>query len=206
MEKPRRLTQEEREQRRAELDAFYEKRKSDPERVKMREWIKEAFKADIDAICDFALALKIECGSLRRENESLVKKLNSIYTTSFGLSPDAKIPGYMKYNIAKLGLEIDSQDPASLAFVSGLDVSKELQARKNAFKGHAKNTKARDFVRHEWTEHKAAYQGNKSAFSRDYVRRVKHEFDVDITEKQMREVWLANTPLASKQAGKLANR
>ena len=66
---------------------------------------------------------------------------------------------------------------------------------------HSKNNMAREFVRREWVKHKGDYGGNKSEFSRVYVRRVKNELDVTITEKQMREVWLADNPLASKQAG-----
>ena len=50
------------------------------------------------------------------------------------------------------------------------------------------------FVSSEWAAHKADYTNNKSAFARDYVRRVLREYDVSITEKQMREVWLKGTP------------
>lgn len=74
-----------------------------------------------------------------------------------------------------------------------------------ALKGHAKNHKARAFVETEWAKHRAAYDNNKSAFSRDYVKRVFNELDVTVTEKQMREVWLKDTPSASKPDGMSAN-
>lgn len=68
--------------------------------------------------------------------------------------------------------------------------------------GHAKykrQAEAKDFVQREWEAHKGAYGGNKSAFARDYVRRVHNELDVQVTEKTLREVWLS-TPPTSKPA------
>lgn len=74
-----------------------------------------------------------------------------------------------------------------------------------AFRGatarHASNNRARAWVRIEWETHRGEYANNKSEFSRHYVRRVLHEFSVTITEKQMREVWLRDTPSASIPAG-----
>lgn len=70
---------------------------------------------------------------------------------------------------------------------------------------HKANREAKDFVRSEWSKHREAYGGNKSAFARDYVKRVLNEFSVKVTEKQMREVWLADTPLAGKPDGMLAD-
>jgi hypothetical protein len=65
------------------------------------------------------------------------------------------------------------------------------------YKDHAK---AKEFVQQEWMEHRLAYEGNKSAFARDYVRRVANEYSVKVTEKTLREVWL-HTPVASNDAG-----
>jgi len=79
-----------------------------------------------------------------------------------------------------------------------------IRASKNAIKGHAIRNEAREFAKREWRAHSDSYDGNKSAFARYYVRRVKNEYNVDVTEKQMREVWLVDTPPASKPAGKLA--
>lgn len=75
-------------------------------------------------------------------------------------------------------------------------VKSSERARHSASMKYAKNRKAEDFVIAEWTAHRDAYDNNKSAFARDYVRRVKNEMDVTVTEKQMREVWLKNTPFA----------
>ena len=66
---------------------------------------------------------------------------------------------------------------------------------------HAPTKRARAFVLTEWKQHRSAYSGNKSAFARDYVRRIKHELGVSVTEKTIREVWLADTPNAGKPAG-----
>ncbi|GAB3476760.1 hypothetical protein [Polaromonas eurypsychrophila] len=73
-----------------------------------------------------------------------------------------------------------------------------------ALGGRKKNERyvaARDFVASEWGQHRHAYCHNKSAFSRDYVKRVKNELDVNITEKQMREVWLSDTLTTSNPDG-----
>ena len=70
-----------------------------------------------------------------------------------------------------------------------------------AAKLHAPRNNAKNWVRSEWNEKREAYGGNKSEFARHYVRRIKNERSIDITEKTIREVWLADTPSASKQAG-----
>jgi hypothetical protein len=66
-----------------------------------------------------------------------------------------------------------------------------------ADKRHAPAREAKAFVVGEWKQHGDAYKGNKSDFSRHYVRRVLAEFNVRITEKQMREVWLKDNPVAA---------
>lgn len=73
-------------------------------------------------------------------------------------------------------------------------------AARGAQARHASTNRARAWVSMEWKAHRSEYENNKSEFSRHYVRRVQHEFGVTITEKQMREVWLRDTPPASKPA------
>jgi hypothetical protein len=75
------------------------------------------------------------------------------------------------------------------------------KARRAALRKHGPTNRAKAFVIAEWAKHKSAYSENKSAFARDYVRRVHNEYQVSITEKQMREVWLKDTPSASKPDG-----
>lgn len=70
-----------------------------------------------------------------------------------------------------------------------------------ALSRHGESNNARAWVQSEWLEHREAYGGNKSAFARDYVRRVRNERGVVVTEKQMREVWLKDTPSAGNPAG-----
>ncbi len=79
-------------------------------------------------------------------------------------------------------------------------VDRSQKARSAANARHGKFGQARRFVMEEWLQHKLAYNGNKSAFARDYVRRLKHEFDVGVTEKTIREVWLIRTPPGDLQA------
>ncbi|WP_454903342.1 hypothetical protein [Variovorax gossypii] len=63
-------------------------------------------------------------------------------------------------------------------------------AKKAVAARHASTRPAKQFVTAEWQEHRSEYANNKSAFARDYVRRIKNEFDLKVTEKQLREVWL----------------
>lgn len=73
------------------------------------------------------------------------------------------------------------------------------QASKAALKRHSMKDPARNFILAEWRTHKESYGDNRSAFTRDYVRRVFNEFGVTVTEKTMREVWLRDNPVACKQ-------
>lgn len=92
---------------------------------------------------------------------------------------------------------------STLAHISAMfgPGSSHLLAKTNGEAKHRKTNKAKAFVRAEWHKHRDAYEGNKSAFTRDYVKRVLNEFDALVTEKQMREVWLRDTPSACKPAG-----
>ena len=76
---------------------------------------------------------------------------------------------------------------------------KEL-ARSGAVERHSKGNAARQWVIAEWREHRVAYANNKSAFARDYARRVLNERGVDVKEKTIREIWLRDTPSASSPA------
>ncbi|CAM8667089.1 hypothetical protein MCEZEM1_02065 [Comamonadaceae bacterium] len=83
----------------------------------------------------------------------------------------------------------------------------ETRARLNAMRRHETTNIAKEFVVTEWKKYRNDYEGNKSAFARDYSARLRNEFlngkgePLDIKEKTIREVWLADTPLASKPAG-----
>ena len=70
-----------------------------------------------------------------------------------------------------------------------------------AVKGHAKRYPAIEFVKAEWVKHRTAYRDNKSEFARIYSRRVLNEHGVKVTDKQIREVWLKNHPVASNPDG-----
>lgn len=83
-----------------------------------------------------------------------------------------------------------------------IDTAKSIERseiyREKANTKHEQSNQAKAFVQSEWHKHKVAYDNNKSAFSRDYVKRVLNELNVKVTEKQMKEVWLKDTPTASK--------
>ena len=87
------------------------------------------------------------------------------------------------------------------ALISTLDDEASDSASARTIKGHSKRYPAIDFVKAEWAKHRLAYQGNKSDFSRAYSRRVWSEYGVKVTDKQIREVWLKNTPVASNPDG-----
>lgn len=78
---------------------------------------------------------------------------------------------------------------AFLVFVAQ-DRFRTAQARKNAAKSNAPKAKAKTFIQGEWERHRRDYGGNKSAFARGYVSRLKRELGVDVTEKTIRERWL----------------
>jgi hypothetical protein len=82
-----------------------------------------------------------------------------------------------------------------------LEILGRHDATAKALIRHAPNRKAREFVVAEWLKHREAYGGNKSEFARHYAARVWNELQVRVTEKQIREVWLASTPPASKPDG-----
>jgi hypothetical protein len=66
---------------------------------------------------------------------------------------------------------------------------------------HQSHNRAKSFVVAEWKIHRTAYNNNKSAFTRDYVKRIRNEYSVTVTEKQMREVWLKDALPTGKPAG-----
>ena len=96
----------------------------------------------------------------------------------------------------KIKRAIASAQPGML--IAALEAQNSDRASKAAKKRHAKNDAARNFVISEWQKNFAGYDGNKTAFTRHYVRRVLNEFNIRVTEKTMREVWLKNTLSASK--------
>ena len=87
------------------------------------------------------------------------------------------------------------------ALISIFDDEASDSASARAIKGHSKRYPAIDFVKAEWAKHRLAYQGNKSEFARVYSRRVLNEHGVKVTDKQIREVWLKNPPVASNPDG-----
>lgn len=69
-------------------------------------------------------------------------------------------------------------------------------ARSAADARHREGRQAREWVRAEWDAHQGAYEGNKSAFARDYSARLRNERSIKVTEKQLREIWLKDKPIA----------
>jgi len=87
------------------------------------------------------------------------------------------------------------------ALISIFDDEASDSASARAIKGHSKRYPAIDFVKAERAKHRLAYQDNKSEFARVYSRRVLNEHGVRVTDKQIREVWLKNPPIASNPDG-----
>ena len=55
---------------------------------------------------------------------------------------------------------------------------------------HKHHAKAKAFVLEEWTLHKNAYEGNRTAFATAYVRRIWHEMGIKVALKTVSVNWL----------------
>lgn len=177
----------------------------DPGNASRRKWLTSVCDNDIAKVAQFAVTVMETNGRLAKENEELAEKLNYIYSIASALASKSKVLPHEKLNFARLVAEDDPDDPVVRVFFAAQEIEKTLMAMANAYKGHAKRNRAKAFVQSEWKNHHQAYAGNKSAFSRDYVRRVFNEMEVTVTEKQMREVWLNDTLSASKPDGLAAD-
>jgi hypothetical protein len=139
MPKSGKLTAEEIKERTDRLEADRIRRYNDPRLVAQREWIMTAFKGDKEAICNLAATMWLQLSDLHEENEELVDKLNQIHRNAYYLAESTKMEGYIKLNVARMTLEHEANDPASLSFLSGLSVSKSLKGQSDARKRHAEN-------------------------------------------------------------------
>ena len=104
-------------------------------------------------------------------------------------------------DIERLRNFVSPSSSLQYALEAGKKAAFKERATELASRRHQPTNKARAWVIAEWSMHKSAYIGNKSAFARDYVGRLRHELGVSVTEKQLREVWLKDTPPASKPDG-----
>jgi hypothetical protein len=115
------------------------------------------------------------------------------------IADDSELYAFAYLHMRAMDVFREKANPMSLIEVIEIVISDTNSAR--ALLKHAPQRKAREFVIAEWALYRSNYDNNKSAFARDYVRRVWNEMSVSVTEKQLREVWLRDTPPASKQAG-----
>jgi hypothetical protein len=138
MPNSRRLTPEEIDQRNLLEADRHEKNWNEPERVAAREWVKSTFKSDIDAICNFA-AIMMEDDGDETENRELVELINRMRRNGLYLAETTELSGELKCFLAIRILQRNPADPAALAFMSGLSVSKHLKATSDARKRHAEN-------------------------------------------------------------------
>ena len=116
------LTNEERKERVAKIEA----------------WMTSFFKSDFDKLCSFAAIMMERSMIVETEHKELVEKLNQIHAIAHDLSLESDIPAHVKRNIANMYLEV-AMEPASLTFISGMNVSKQLHATANAHKSHAEH-------------------------------------------------------------------
>lgn len=81
------------------------------------------------------------------------------------------------------------------------------RARNAATARHRYFKPALQFVQTEWVQNREAFKNNKTDFASVYVGRVRNEFldrkgdPLKVSEKTIREVWLSDSPPASKRAG-----
>lgn len=137
MPKYRRMTDEEIAKNRAEIAAHDDKRRSDPQRVEIREWLKTAWKGDYEAVCDYAAAVMISAGELQEINEELQEALEdaTFYLEGFRSTLDKSRDMAMGY------LEVlkDSKNRSIQALIKGVQLGKSAAPRKNALKRHAEH-------------------------------------------------------------------
>lgn len=173
----------------SQMDERLAREFNDPLNVASREKIKAMFDGDIDQIAHFVVCLMKSARQTEQEMADLNEKLNSVRVWADVFDKSA-VKVTDKEKSALMFLENDPPNFAAIAFQAGLKSARSLAGIKNAKKSHAGHAKAKAFVQEEWTRYKGEYLGNKSAFTRDYVKRVLNELGVKVTEKQMREVWL----------------
>ncbi len=127
MAQPRRLSQEEIEQRKAQLREWNLQRDSDPKFLKIKAWLKDLFKSEDDALCGYAARNMIEMDGLLEENERLVALLNRKSSHAHSLS-NPSIPSYVKRNMANFISERYPDDEAVAIYSQVL--AKEIMASK----------------------------------------------------------------------------
>lgn len=153
------------------------------------------------------LALMIVCGAVHTNPSVQTNHYPSKLTVSQVMAIGRSTIDAVEAIAHAERLQFEQRIRSSIALKQPEILATELSRRTSerasnaANKRHAPNNKARNWICKEWATHRDAYEGNKSAFTRDYVKRVFYEFNVSVTEKQMREVWLKDTPVAGKQAG-----
>lgn len=65
-------------------------------------------------------------------------------------------------------------------------------ARHAAAAAWGKNKEARAWVLKCWREQREQYDNNKSEFARHFAKRVRNEFEIEISERQLKESWLSD--------------
>lgn len=136
--------------------------------------------------------MSIDLAAAKQEAEQMYRKLNE---------------GDLREWRSHIAKNPPSADAIAYLLLTHEKKSNSERAKRSVSIKNIGNHAAKSFVQSEWAKYENAYKGNKTAFARDYVPRVAQGFKdakgdpLKITEKQMREVWLANTPSASKRAG-----
>jgi uncharacterized membrane protein len=83
-----------------------------------------------------------------------------------------------------------------------LKSARKAVARAGGEARHGASKQAREWVQSEWRTHREAYEHNKSEFARHYMALIRDKFvtragePLKITDKTIREVWLADSPAA----------
>lgn len=133
--------------------------------------------------------------------EKIFASLNRFISKAEGIDVEEEHASELMAMNFMLTDEVLHKHISVFSVISLLEIFSHNDASAKALIRHAPNRKAREFVVAEWLMHRDAYGGNKSEFSRHYVARVWNELQVKITEKQIREVWLSDTPRASTPDG-----
>ncbi len=130
MESPgTRLTEDEVERRRSVLEEMRKVRDDEPEFLKLRAWVQEAFKSTDRTLCGFTARSMLQGQMLSKENEELVDLLNLVHKHRQYLGVDSIVSGRMKDALAKSILDSHPTDPSASVYLQVMSIKQQARKR-----------------------------------------------------------------------------
>ena len=154
------------------------------------------------------LALMVICDAINNIQKLKVQNFpyNAKQVKELGIATIEAIEICNKVEFFKNLEQYQTEKKSEIRSTLKLEIERnQISRAKNAAKiRFENNNEARKWVQSEWQFNKVGYDGNKSEFSRAYSLLVKQKFTnkngepLSITDKTIREIWLRDTPNASK--------